>query len=182
MPDFPTAYAGIAGIPLPSDDEVLKSANLNVSRMLAGTGDMSYGFITLVHAIFGTKGIDARMREIIGLRTAKLLHAPYQWQQHATMGKNAGLTPEEIAALATDGAGSGLSADDVLLAHATDELTLKAVLTDATLIRLQGRYGDEVTRKLVLTIGFFNLLSRFLNGCRVPLETTDKMGDRTTPF
>ena len=31
---------------------------------------MSYGFIALMHAIFGTKGIDDAMREIIALRTA----------------------------------------------------------------------------------------------------------------
>ncbi len=182
MFDFPVNYPGSAGIPLPSDQELLKSVDLNVSRMLAGTGDMSYGFITLVHAIFGTKGIDDRMREIIALRTAKLLHTPYQWQQHATMGKNAGLTSEEIQALTSDGAVSGVDADSLLLARATDELTTDAVLTDATLTRLQQRYGDEVTRKLVLTIGFFNFLSRFLNGCRVPLETSDKMGDRSSPL
>ncbi len=150
--------------------------------MLAGTGDMSYGFITLVHAIFGTKGIDDKMREIIALRTAKLLNTPYQWQQHATMGKNAGLTPDEINAVASDGAVSGLSADYTLLVQATDELTKDAVLADSTLTSVQGRYGDEVTRKLVLTIGFFNFLSRFLNGCRVPLESTEKMGNRTNPL
>ncbi len=148
MFDFPTRYEGTAGIPLPSDTELLKSAELNVSRMLAGTGDMSYGFITLVHAIFGTKGISDKMREVIALRTAKLLHTPYQWQQHATMGKNAGLTLEEIQALASDGTVSGIAEGDVLLAQATDQLTMDAVLTDATLTSLQQRYGDEVTRKL----------------------------------
>ena len=182
MFNFPTSYEGTAIIPLPSDQELLQSADLNVSRMLAGTGDMSYGFITLVHAIFGTKDIDDKMREIIALRTAKLLNTPYQWQQHATMGKNAGLTPEEIQALTSDGAVSGIDTAFLLLARATDELTLEAVLTDATLTSLQQRYGDEVTRKLVLTIGFFNFLSRFLNGCRVPLETSDKMGGRSSPL
>jgi hypothetical protein len=29
---------------------------------------------------------------------------------------------------------------------------------------------------------WFNLLSRFLNGCRVPLETTDKIGTGTSPL
>jgi hypothetical protein len=31
-------------------------------------------------------------------------------------------------------------------------------------------------------IAWFNLLSRFLNGCRVPLETTDKIGAGTSPL
>ena len=32
------------------------------------------------------------------------------------------------------------------------------------------------------TIAWFSLLSLFLNGLRVPLETTDKIGDRTSPL
>jgi hypothetical protein len=31
-------------------------------------------------------------------------------------------------------------------------------------------------------IGWFNMLSLFLNGCRVPLEITDKVGTRTSPL
>jgi hypothetical protein len=31
-------------------------------------------------------------------------------------------------------------------------------------------------------IGRFNMLSLFLNGCRVPLETADKIGMKTSPF
>jgi hypothetical protein len=31
-------------------------------------------------------------------------------------------------------------------------------------------------------LGWFNMLSLFLNGCRVPLETTDKIGTRTAPL
>jgi hypothetical protein len=43
------------------------------------------------------------------------------------------------------------------------------------------RYGETVTRKLILIISWFNLLSCFINGCRVPLEVTDKIGDKAAP-
>ena len=65
---------------------------------------------------------------------------------------------------------------------ATDELTTSGTLTDATLQRMRTSYDDVVCRKLILIIAWFNLLARFLNGCRVPLETTDKLGDRTSPL
>ena len=52
------------------------------------------------------------------------------------------------------------------------------VLTQAEL----DRYGETSSRKIVLMIGWFNMLSLFLNGCRVPLETTDKVGTRTSPL
>lgn len=182
MIEMPDSHPKAAGLPLPADAELLKGFDLHVTRMLAGTEDMSWGFIPFVHAVFGARDVDSGMRELIGLRVAKLLKAPYQWQQHATMGKNAGLTAEVIDAIAADGVATGMSADQSLLCQATDELTQIAEYTDDTLRRLQQRYGDVITRKITLTIGFFNMLSRFLNGCRVPLETSDKMGDRTVPY
>ena len=39
--------------------------------------------------------------------------------------------------------------------------------------RYFGPKEASVVNRMVL---WFNLLSRFLNGCRVPLETTDKIG------
>ena len=51
-----------------------------------------------------------------------------------------------------------------------------------TLTALLTRYGSECTRKIIMTISWFNMLARFLNGCRVPLETEDKIGTRTSPF
>jgi len=55
-------------------------------------------------------------------------------------------------------------------------------MSDTTLSALLDTYGEVVTRKLILIIGWFNLLSRFLNGCRVPLETVNKIGQGTTPL
>jgi hypothetical protein len=44
------------------------------------------------------------------------------------------------------------------------------------------RYDQTLCRKYVLMIAWFNLLPRFVNGCRVPLETTDKIGSKTSPL
>ena len=65
---------------------------------------------------------------------------------------------------------------------ATDELSKGGTLRDETLSELLDRYGETISRKIVLMIGWFNLLSLFLNGCRVPLETTDKIGTKTSPL
>jgi hypothetical protein len=39
-----------------------------------------------------------------------------------------------------------------------------------------------VTRKYIVTISWFSMLSLFLNATRTPLETTDKIGSRTSPL
>jgi alkylhydroperoxidase family enzyme len=155
---------------------------LNVIKMFAGTEDMFAATIGLVKAIFQTQGIDPKLREMIILRAATVLNAPYEWQANTQMAKNTGLSSKEIDAAGSDGPVTGINPDYVLVCEATDELSKTGTLRDETLSELLKRHGDTVARKLVLMIAWFNLLSRFLNGCRVPLETTDKIGTGTSPL
>jgi alkylhydroperoxidase family enzyme len=186
----PAQYTSKVAIPLPSDEAIRRiigasyspEKTLNVLKMFAGTEDMFAATIGLVKAIFQTQGIDPKLREMIILRAATVLNAPYEWQANTQMAKNVGLSAKEIAAAGGDGPVAGINPDYVLVCKATDELSKSATLTDETLSELLNKYGDGITRKLVLMIAWFNLLSRFLNGCRVPLEITDKIGARTAPF
>lgn len=185
----PTPYATTVALPLPSEDELHKTLGerynpnaLNVTKMLAGTGDCFAPTVDLVRAIFTTEGVDAKLREMITLRAAKLLNAPYEWEANAKMAANLGLSASEIGAAASDGPVSDVHADYVLACKATDELSKTGTLLDDTLSALLERFGTTTSRKLVLMIGYFNLLGIFLNGCRVPLETTDKIGNAVNPL
>jgi alkylhydroperoxidase/carboxymuconolactone decarboxylase family protein YurZ len=177
-------------VPLPSDDVIRRimgssydpEKTLNVIKMFAGTEDLFDATIGLVKAIFNAQGIDPRTREMIILRAATVLDAPYEWQANTQMAKNVGLSPKEIQAAASDGPVVGIDPEYVLVSKATDELSTTGTLRDETLSELLDRYGESISRKIILMIAWFNLLSRFLNGCRVPLETTDKIGTGTSPL
>jgi alkylhydroperoxidase family enzyme len=177
-------------IPLPSNEAVRRimgesyspEKTLNVIKMFAGTEDMFAATIGLVKAIFKAEGIEPKTREMIILRAAKILDAPYEWQANIQMARNTGLSSKEIDAAATDGPVTGINPEYVLVCQATDELSKTGTLRDETLSELLDKYGDTISRKIVLMIAWFNLLSRFLNGCRVPLETTDKIGTGTSPL
>lgn len=176
-------------IPLPQDQELTEAAKailkagapLNVARMFSGTEDLFKPIADLINAVFTATGIDVKLRELIILRCAKKLNSAYEWQANAVMAKNAGCTPEQINAMSSDGLVTGLEDAIVEIAAACDELCMTATLTDETLEKLIKRYGNTIARKYVLVISWFNLLSRFLNGCRVPLETGDNIGSRTSP-
>ncbi len=185
----PTSYANRVAIPLPSEDEIRKVVgdsynpdDLNVTKMLAGTGDCFAATVELVRALFSAEGVDPKVREMITLRVAKLLNAPYEWQANSQMAANLGLSATEIAAAAGDGPVEDVDGDCVLACQATDELSKAGTLRDDTLSALLDRFGATTTRKLLLMIGYFNLLGMFLNGCRVPLETSDKIGSNTSPL
>jgi alkylhydroperoxidase family enzyme len=138
--------------------------------------------IGLVKAIFDAQGVDPKTREMIILRAAIVLDSPYEWQANTQMAKNVGLSPKEIDAAASHGPVVGINPEYVLVCKATDELSTSGTLRDETLRELLDQYGETISRKIVLMIAWFNLLSRFLNGCRVPLETTDKIGTGTSPL
>jgi alkylhydroperoxidase family enzyme len=187
---YPTTYTSTVAIPLPSEETVQRmfgksydpGKTLNVLKMFAGTGDLCEATMGIVKAMFAAKGIDPKLREMIILRAAKVLDAPYEAQANVVMAKNAGLSAAEIDAAATEGPVSGIEPEYILVCRATDELSKNGTLHDETLRELLNKYGETISRKIVLMIGWFTMLSLFLNGCRVPLETTDKVGTRTSPL
>jgi len=188
----PTPYHASVVVPLPEEDEIARSFGdgydpdtaLNVLKMMSGTGDFFPALIGMVKAIFGERDIDAKHREVIILRAASVLNCPYEWQANERMAHNAGLTTSEIEAIAGDGAHGldSLDGDYQLVIAATDELLSSGTLTDGTLQSLLDTFGTTTTRKYIATIAWFSLLSLFLNGTRVPMETTDKIGQRTSPL
>ncbi|WP_369062206.1 carboxymuconolactone decarboxylase family protein [Kocuria rhizophila] len=186
----PTPYTSSVAVPLPSEDEVRRAlgpdydpdATLQVVKMFAGTGDFLPALIGMVRAVFGADDIDAQHREVIILRSAAVLNVPYEWQANEQMARNAGLTPDQIERLAADGPVEGLAPDFLVLTNATDEMLSTATLADESLRALLDAFGATTTRRYIATIAWFSLLSLFLNATRVPLETTDKIGGRTSPL
>ncbi|OBG26774.1 carboxymuconolactone decarboxylase family protein [Mycobacterium sp. 852002-51057_SCH5723018] len=186
----PTPYHASVVVPLPDEDEIARSFGdgydpataLNVVKMMSGTGDLFPALIGMVEAVFGERDIDAKHREVIILRAASLLNCPYEWQANERMAHNAGLTTPEIDTIAGDGPLDNLDGDYQLLIAATDELLRSGTLSDGSLQSLLDAFGTTTTRKYIVTIGWFSLLSLFLNGTRVPMETNDKIGQRTSPL
>ncbi|WP_242138792.1 carboxymuconolactone decarboxylase family protein [Sphingomonas sp. TREG-RG-20F-R18-01] len=189
---FPTRYAAAVAVPLPDDDVIRPvieayygsayqpDTTLNVVKMFAGTGAHFAGVIDTVNAIFGPEGIDPKHRQACMMRVAKDCDAPYEWQIHASIGRNVGLSEDEIAAFASDGPVAGVGQDYILLCRACDELTGAKTLTDDTLSELLSTFGEVSTRKYILSISVFVLMALCLNGNRVPLESSDKVSTVTT--
>ena len=98
MYSYPRGYKDSVRVPLPTYKELgyvraaaLKAGtDLNVARMLAGTGDLFKPIVIFVRALFRSRGIEPQTRELICLRVAKLCDAPYEWQANIKMANNAG--------------------------------------------------------------------------------------------
>jgi alkylhydroperoxidase family enzyme len=186
---LPRPDSSLVTVPLPTEEDLRRvigisydsDKTLNVMKMFAGTDDMYPAVVGFIKAVFEAHGVNPKLREMIVLRVATKYHVLYEWQAQSTLARNAGLSPQEIHAAASDDAIEGIDADYRLAWKATDEICIEGTLCDETLCQLLARYGEIVTRKLILIISWFNLLSCFINGCRVPLEVTDKIGNKAAP-
>jgi len=167
-----------ARIPLPTDDELTpehremltKVPPLNVFRMVAGTRRGLRPFLQLGAAALSSS-MDARRREIAVLRVAHATSAGYERAQHERLARLAGVTEEEIAAIAVEEPVTSLDEEANLICRVADEVTRDVRLSDEALSRLIERYGAREASDVILLVSYYNMVSRFLESTRVELET-----------
>jgi 4-carboxymuconolactone decarboxylase len=114
--------------------------------------------------------LPAREREVVILRIGWNAQALYEFGQHTIIGKQCGLTDEEIAALTAAPDAHNWSDTDRDLVAMSDELSADDCVTDATWTRLAARWSEPELVELLIVAGFYRLVSGFLNSAGVQLD------------
>lgn len=113
--------------------------------------------------------IPAREREIIILRTGFNWKSGYEWAQHERIGRDCGLTDEEIERIKAGPDADGWTSTEAAMIRATDELTGDGFVSDTTWEAL-----NDLTEKqrmdLVMTVGQYTQVSMMLNSYGVQLD------------
>ncbi len=142
---------------------------INIIRVLMQNPKLARSWSRFAGYILSHQSLPARDREILILRIGWLNQAPYEWEQHVRIGKNAGLTDEEIDRI-SKGPKAGWDRHDAALLQAADDLYEKSAVSDETWQQLSERYSIEQMMDAVFTIGQYNLVSWALNSFGVPLD------------
>lgn len=164
-------------IPLPSDEELeqeyvrllARMPPLNVFRMVAGARGALRPFLQLGGAVLST-ALDAQRREIAVLRVAHATRARYEWAQHEQLARNVGVSASEIEAIGSEEPVSSLDEERNLICRVADEVSRDVRLSDEALAQIVERYGPREAAELILLVSYYNMVSRFLESTRVPLE------------
>src|SRR5919106_6483241 len=116
-----------------------------------------------------------RDRELLILRTAWRCRSDYEWIQHQSIARDAGVTAAEIERLRLADApdAPGWAAFDATLVRAADELHDEGCLSDATWAALAGRYDERQLIELPMLVGHYHLLAFTLSSLGVQLESDD---------
>lgn len=121
------------------------------------------------HVLFRSS-LSARDREILILRIAHLCNSDYEWGQHVSIARDAGLSMKEIEAVKIGAASPLWSERDRLLLNATDELRANACLTPETWEGLAAIYSEPQMLDIIFTVGNYNMLAMALNSMGVELD------------
>lgn len=113
--------------------------------------------------------LEARTREIFILRTAWNTGSEYEWGQHVRIGRDVGLSDEEILRIAR-GPEAGWSPDDVVVLVACDELCTDRDLSDATWDALTARFDTRELVELTMLVGHYVMIAGMLKSLRVRRE------------
>ncbi len=141
---------------------------LNIFGTLAHHPKLLKRFNLLGGFLLNKGVVPAREREVVILRVGWRAHAVYEFGQHTIIGKREGLTDAEIAGLA--GADHNWSAEDQALIDLADDLCRDDCVSDATYAALSERWDEQALMELVVTAGFYRLVSGYLNTFGVQLD------------
>ena len=113
-----------------------------------------------------------RERELVILRVGFVCKAGYEWAQHVVIGRDAGLTDDEIERIKAGADADGWSAADAALIRAVDELVGDHFISDATWTSLADDAGlnDRQRMDVVFTTGQYTQVSMMLNTFGVQLD------------
>lgn len=142
----------------------------NVARMIANSDAAFYPFSMLGNSLLTRGKLDARLREIAILRTAKVSRSVYEWTQHVPIAKSTGVTDEQVAAIEDWQSAKCFSALERLVLKFTDEVARNVKGTRETLEALKQQLGAAELVDLVMSIGFWGLVARVLETFEVDLE------------
>ena len=142
----------------------------NIFRTQAHNPDALGAFLAWGNYVLSERNsLTARQRELAILRVGFLCRAGYEWAQHVVIGRQAGISEAEIAAIKQGPDAPGWDPLEAAILRACDELVGNHHVTDATWAAL-APLGDTGRVDLVYTAGQYTQVSMLLNSCGVQLD------------
>ena len=169
-------YPDMAALPEENRKLLETLPPLNIFRMLSGAGASFPAFMALINAYLNHGALDAELRELAILRVGHLQKSPYELHQHERVSRTIGMSAERIAA-----AGGPLpsplfsEAENAALAFIDDQVA--KVKADGALFDAAHKHvGDAGMQELILIVGIYMLVCRFLETMEIELEEKDIEG------
>ena len=157
---------------LPEADRDLLARPINLARALANNPDAWRHVSRLGQWIRHEGRLDPRLRELAILQVGYASSSEYEYSHHVEIGRNFGVTDDDLAALAVESSGgrSALGELDRAVLRAAREMTADLRIADETWRVLEGSLDAALLVELVVVVGFYNMVVRVLASVEVDVE------------
>ncbi|WP_439814530.1 carboxymuconolactone decarboxylase family protein [Zavarzinia sp. CC-PAN008] len=153
-----------------------KLPKLNIFRQLTHTEVLMKPFLDLgTAALFKTK-MDPILREMAIVRVGHLSRATYEVYQHERISRDLGMAEDKVQGLKVGAGDPAFTPLEALVLRFTDEVVLNVKASDQTWAELAQHLSHEEMAELVITIGYYMAVSRFLENFEVQIEADGAPG------
>jgi 4-carboxymuconolactone decarboxylase len=182
MTDRPTSFRiePVTDAEVAADDELrdvlsktvlLRGKPINIFGVLAKHPKLLKRFNLMGGFILNKGLLPAREREVVILRVGANCVARYEFGQHTVIGERCGLSSEEITGLLRPSDAHPGSDTDAALIAMSDDLCADDCVSEVTFARLRDRWSEAEIMELIVTAGFYRMVSGFLNSVGVELDS-----------
>jgi alkylhydroperoxidase family enzyme len=158
---------------LPEQYKDLLARPIALNRAMANNPEASKAMSVLAMYIRHKSKLDPRLRELAILQVGYLAKSPYEYSHHVKLGREAGVSDDDIRAIGEETAGRLTKLDELskTVLRAAREMTNDLAMSDATFAALEKALGREKLIDLMLAIGFYNSVVRILGTLQIDVES-----------
>jgi len=143
---------------------------LNIFRMMGHAGELVDGFTKLGTQILNFSSLDPVLREIAIIRVGVLSRATYEVYQHERIGRRIGMSDDLIKAIHEGPQAAAFTDLQRQVMAFTDDVVANVRAGDATFKPLETALGAKALQELTITVGYYMMVSRFLETFDVDIE------------
>lgn len=154
----------------PEDREMFRPINLY--RALANSPETLRHYRPFPQWTRHDGPLDPRLREMAILQVGYVARAPYEWSHHIKIGRDFGVSDEDIRGIIaeTEGRDSGLPDLDRVVLRAARQMTTDMRVADREFAVLRDAFDNDELLQLIMTIGFYNWVVRALATLEIDVE------------
>jgi alkylhydroperoxidase family enzyme len=149
---------------------------LNLYRIIAHAKTAAPGFLALGRALLTESELDPKLRELVILRVGAISKASYEIYQHKRVAQSVGLSEDEIGAALRERSGDCLTDLAQLVLRFTESVVWEVKAPEPLYSAVASQLTERQMAELLLTIGFYMLVSRFLENTEVEIEAAPQKG------
>ena len=157
---------------LAASDRELLDRDLNLYRILAHSPDGARSFSAPALYVRHHSRLDPRLRELAIIQIGYQSRISYEYAHHIEIGRDVGLSDDDIRAIAADSSGkpTHFNALERAVLAAARELGEKPNLSDEVYIALTRELDSECIVDLIISISTYCGVVRLLGALQIELE------------